>query len=146
LLEKVLVWLGIVCTVLSSASVADKTPAHGIESRRWRIAEYSAEGSSQSSDEQGLISADNSASITFSKGHIHGSAGCGALVGTYSLSGDRLIIQADFVLAGACTGEHWVQNHMILIALKGDLQMEEKDGHILLRDTSGKARVLLVSY
>jgi len=145
LLKKVLVWLGIVCTVFTSVSVADKTSAQGIENRRWRIAQYSGDGS-QSSDEQGLVGADNTASITFAKGHIHGSAGCGALVGTYSLSSDRLIIQADFVLAGACTREHWIQNHMILIALKGDLRMEEKDGHILLRDTSGKARVLLIPY
>jgi heat shock protein HslJ len=125
--------------------VADKTSAHGIEGRRWRIAKYSGDGP-KNSDEQGLLDADNTASITFAKGHINGSAGCGALVGTYSLSGDRLIIQANFVVAGNCTREHWVQNSMILIALKGDLRIEEKDGHILLRDTSGKARVLLVPY
>ena len=139
-----LVWLGIVGTVLSSVSVADKISAHGIESRRWRIAKYG--GGPQNSDEQGLISAENTASITFTKGHIHGSAGCGALVGTDSLSGDRLIIQAALSLAGACTHEQSVQNHLILIAFKGYLQMEEKDGHILLRDTSGRARVLLVPY
>jgi hypothetical protein len=35
---------------------------------------------------------------------------------------------------------------LILTALKGDLRVEEKDGHILLRDTSGKARLLLTPY
>jgi heat shock protein HslJ len=140
-----LVWLGILCIVLSSVSAADKISAHGIESRRWRIAKYHGDGT-QNSDEQGLIAADKTASITFVKGHIHGSAGCGALVGTYSLSGDRLIIQADFVLAGLCTLEASVQNQLILTALKGDLRMEEKNGHILLRDTSGKSRLLLAPY
>jgi heat shock protein HslJ len=145
LFKNVRVWLGIFCIVLSSVSAADKISAHGIESRRWRIAKYRGDGI-QNSDEQGLIAAEKTASITFAKGHIHGSAGCGALVGTYSLSGDRLIIQADFVLAGACTREGSVQNQLILTALKGDLRMEEKDGHILLRDTSGKARLLLAPY
>jgi heat shock protein HslJ len=145
LLKNVLVWLGILCIVHSLVSAAEKISAHGIESRRWRIAKYRGDGT-QNSDEQGLIAAEKTASITFAKGHINGSAGCGALVGTYTLSGDRLIIQADFVLAGACTRESSVQNQLILTALKGDLRIEEKDGHILLRDTSGKARLLLAPY
>jgi heat shock protein HslJ len=145
LLKYAAVWLGIFCTVLSSVSAADKISAHGIENRRWRIAKYRGDGT-QNSDEQGLIAADKTANITFAKGHIDGTAGCGALGGTYSLSGDRLIIRAGFILAGACTREGSVQNQLILTALKGDLQMEEKDGHILLRDTSGKARLLLVPY
>jgi heat shock protein HslJ len=144
LLKNVLVWLGILCIVLSSVSAADKISAHGIEGRRWRLAKY--RDGTQNSDEQGLIAAEKTASITFAKGHIHGSAGCGALVGTYSLSGDRLIIQADFILGGPCTREGSVQNQLILTALKGDLRVEEKDGHILLRDTSGKARLLLAPY
>lgn len=143
--KNVLVWLGIICTVLSSVSAADNISAHGIESRRWHIAKYRGDGS-RNSDEQGLIAADKTASITFAKGHIHGSAGCGALVGTYSLSGDRIIIQADFILAGACTHEGSLQNQLILTAFKGDLRMEEKDDHILLRDRSGKARLLLAPY
>lgn len=145
LLKSVLVWVVIFCAVLSSVSAADKISAHGIESRHWRIAKYRGDGI-QNSDEQGLIAGDKTASITFAKGHINGSAGCGALVGTYSLSGDRLIIHADFILAGACTREGSVQNQLILTALKGDLRMEEKDNHILLCDKSGKARLLLAPY
>jgi heat shock protein HslJ len=145
LLRNVVVWFGIFCTVLSSFSAADKISAHDIESRRWRIAKYRGDGT-QNSDEQGLTAADKTANITFAKGHIDGTAGCGALVGTYSLSGDRLIIQADSILAGACTREGSVQNQLILTALKGNLQIEEKDGHILLRGASGKARLLLVPY
>jgi hypothetical protein len=68
------------------------------------------------------------------------------LFGTYRLSGDRLIAQANFIVAGACTREGSVQNQLILNALKGELLMEEKDGHILLRDASGKARLLLAPY
>jgi len=140
-----LVWLGILCIVLPSVAAADKISALGIESRRWHIAKYRGDGT-QNSDEQGLIAADKTASITLAKGHIDGSAGCGALVGIYSLSGDRLIIQADVVLAGACTHEGSVQNQLILTALKGGLRIEEKDGHILLRDTSGKTRLLLAPF
>jgi heat shock protein HslJ len=145
LLKNVLVWLGILCVVLSSVSAADKISPHGIESRRWRMAKYRGDGT-QNSDEQGLITAEKTTSITFAKGHISGSAGCGALVGTYNLSGDRLIIQADFILAGACARAGSVQNELILTALKGDLRIKEKDGHILLLDTSGKARLLLAPY
>ncbi len=148
MLKNVLVCLGIICafTVLSSTTfAAEKTSAHGIENRRWRIAKYRGDGT-QKSDEQGLIDAAKTAEITFAKGHIHGSPGCGALVGTYSLSGDRLIMQADFVLAGLCPREESVQNQLTLTALKGDLRIEEKDDQILLRDTSRKARVLLVPY
>jgi heat shock protein HslJ len=140
-----LIRFGIFCIVLSSVSAANKISAHGIESRRWRIAKYDGNGT-QNADEQGLIAAEKTASVTFAKGHISGSAGCGALVGTYGLSGDRVIIQADFVLAGLCTREGSVQNQLILTALKGDLWEEEKDDHILLRDTSGKARLLLAPY
>jgi heat shock protein HslJ len=140
-----LICFEIFCAVLSPFSTADKISAHGIERHRWRIVKYHGDGS-QNSDEQGLIPADKTASITFAKGHIRGSAGCGALVGTYSLSGDRLVVQADFILAGACTREGSVQNQLILTALKGDLRIEEKDDHILLRDTSGEARLLLAPY
>jgi heat shock protein HslJ len=145
LLKNMLVWLGILCIVLSSVSAADKLSTHGIESRRWRIAKYRGDRT-QNSDEQGLIATEKTTSITFAKGHIRGSAGCGALVGTYSLSGDRIINQADLVIAGACNREGSIQNQLILTALKGDLLMEEKDSDILLGDTSGKARLLLAPY
>jgi heat shock protein HslJ len=139
--------LGIICAfiVLSSPLAAEQSSAHGIENRRWRIAKYRGDGT-QKSHEQGLIDAAKTAEITFAKGRLHGSPGCGALVGTYRLSGDRLIIQADFVLGGLCPREESVQNQLILTALKGDLRMEEKGGNILLRDTSGKARLLLAPY
>jgi heat shock protein HslJ len=144
-LKNAIVWLGIICALIaiSPTFAAEKTSAHGIENRRWRIAKYRGEGT-QKSDEQGLINATKTAEITFAKGHIDGSAGCGALVGTYSLSGDRLIIRPDFVLLGLCLREEWIQNQLILTALKGDLRIEEKDDDTLLRDTNMKARVLLV--
>jgi len=147
LLKNALICLGITCALAlaSSTFALDKTSSHGIENRRWRIAKYHGDGT-QNRDEQGLIDAMKTAEIKFAKGRIGGSPTCGALVGTYKLSGIQLAIQADFVLAGFCPPEQLAQNHLVLTALKGDLRIEEKDDHILLRDTSGNARVLLVPY
>jgi heat shock protein HslJ len=147
LLKNALICLGITCalTLISSTFALDKTSSHGIENRRWRIAKYRGDGT-QNGDGQGLIDAMKTAEITFAKGRIHGSPTCGGLVGTYKLSGIQLTIQADFVLAGFCPLEQLAQNQLVLTALKGDLRIEEKDDHILLRDTSGNARVLLVPY
>lgn len=122
---------------------ANTTSALGIENYHWRIAKYRGDGT-QKGDEQGLIDATIPAKITLAKGEVSGSAGCGALVGTYTLFGKHLInIKANFALAGLCSYEESVQNQLILTALKGDLRIDEKDDHTFLRDTSGKARVLL---
>jgi heat shock protein HslJ len=147
LLKNVLICLGITCAfaVVSSTLALDKTFTQGVENRRWRIAKYRGNGT-QKGDEQGLIDAAKTAEITFAKGRIQGSPTCGALVGTYRLSGVQLTIQADFILNGFCPPEELVRNQLILTALKGDLRIQEKDDHILLRDASRKARVLLVPY
>jgi heat shock protein HslJ len=68
------------------------------------------------------------------------------LVGTYSFSGEQLTVQADFILSGFCPSEQLAQNQQVLNAFKGDLRLEEKDDHIVLRDKSGQVRVLLVPY
>ena len=70
-----------------------RTSAPGIENRRWRIAKYRGDDT-QKGDEQGLVNAAKTAEITFSKGRIRGSKTCGGLVGTYTLAGDRLTVQA----------------------------------------------------
>ncbi len=143
LLMNVSSYLGIVCVVLSSVAVAEPPPYHGIEAHRWRIAKYLG-GETQDGDDKVLIEATKATNITFTEGRVHGSAGCGGLAGTYRLSGDRLVIQAGLVLAGACTREGSVQNRLILAALNGDLRIEQKDDQILLREKSGKPRLLLV--
>jgi heat shock protein HslJ len=142
---KVLVCVGIIFGFIVPLSnlAANTTSAIGIENHRWRIAKYRSDGT-QKSNEQGLIDTTIPAKITLAKGEVYGSAGCGALVGTYTLFSKRLInIKADFVLAGLCSYEESAQNQLILTALKGDLRIDEKDDYFLLRDTSGKARVLL---
>lgn len=147
MIKKVPICLGITCAfmVVSSTLPLDKTSPQGIENRRWRIAKYRGDGT-QKGDEQGLIDAAKTAEIRFAKGRIHGSPTCGALIGTYGLSGVQLTIQAYFVLAGLCPLEDLAQNQLILTAFRGDLRIEGKDDDILLRDTSGKARVFLVPY
>jgi heat shock protein HslJ len=145
--KNALFYIGVTCAlvVVSSTLPAGETSPLGLENRRWRIAKYRASGSNKG-DEQRLIDAAKTAEITFAKGRIHGSPTCGALVGTYRFSSDQLTVQADFILSGFCPSEQLAQNQQVLNAFKGDLRVEEKDGHIVLRDKSGQVRVLLVPY
>ena len=126
-------------------SPSQRQSPQGIENRRWRIAKYRGDGT-QKGDEEGLIDAAKTAEVTFSKGRIRGSPTCGALVGTYTLSGDQLTVQADVLIAGFCPPDQLAQNELVLNSLKGELRIEEKDDRVLLRDKSGNARVLLVPY
>ena len=117
----------------------------GIENRRWRIAKYRGDGS-QHGDEEGLIDATEPAEITFLHGRVEGSPGCGAWEGTYRVSDDHLTVQAGWLLAGFCYPSGFAQDHLVEDAFKGALRIEEKGGHILLRDEHGNARILLVPY
>ena len=147
MLKNVLIGLGVTCAlaVVSSTLPFAKTVPSGIENRRWRIAKYRGD-STQRGDEQGLIDAAKTAEITFAKGRLRGSPTCGALVGTYTLSGDQLTVQADVLIAGFCPPDQLAQNLLVVNALNGELRIEEKDDHVFLRDKNGKARVLLVPY
>jgi heat shock protein HslJ len=118
---------------------------HGLENRRWHIAEYRSTGNSKG-DQQRLIEAAKTAEVTFAKGHLSGTPTCGALVGTYELSGYQLSVHADFILNGFCSPEQLLQNQEVLSALKGSLRVEEKDDRIALRDRDGQLRLMLVSY
>ena len=146
LLKNAVIYVGVICAlVVSSTVLAGQTSPHGIENRRWRIAKYLANGNNKG-DEKRLIDAAKTAEITFQDGGIEGSPTCGALVGTYRLSGDHLTVQADFILNGFCPPEQLAQNQQILNDFKGDLRVEERDNHITVRDKSGQVRVLLVPY
>ena len=99
----------------------------------------------QQTDKEGLIDA-KFADIIFLNGRVRGSTGCGGWAGTYTLSGDRLVFQADFALFGTCDTEGFAQGPVVVNAFKGELRIEEKDDHILLRDSNGKTHILLVPY
>jgi heat shock protein HslJ len=147
MLKNVLIVLGVTCAlvVLRPPLTLAKTPAQAIENRGWRIAKYRGDGT-QKGDEQGLVDAAKTAEITFSKGRIRGSPTCGGLSGTYTLSGNRLTIHAEFFLAGFCPDDQSAQNKLVLSALTDQLRIEEQGDPVLLRDKDGKARVLLVPY
>ena len=130
---------------LETLSKPVKFSSYGLENRTWRIAKYRGDGPNKG-DEQHLIDAAKTAEITFAQGYIHGSPTCGALVGTYRLSGDELTVRADFELNGFCPSEQLAQDQQVLNAFKGDLRVEEKDDHIVLLDKSGYTRGLLVPY
>lgn len=131
----------------------------GIENHHWRIAKYRGEVPpdfrpppgfppsevTQQTDREGLIDAKH-ADIIFLNGRVLGSTGCGGWAGTYALSGDRLVFQADFALFGTCNKEGFAQGPVVVNAFKGELRIEEKDDHILLRDSNGKTHILLVPY
>lgn len=123
--------------------VLNSLQQQGIENRRWRIAKYRGDGS-QHGDEEGLIDATEPAEITFLHGRVEGSPGCGAWEGTYKVSGDHVTVQAGWVLAGFCYPAGFAQDRLVEDAFKGDLRIEEKGDHILLRDGHGNARILLV--
>ena len=116
----------------------------GIENRWWHIARYQG-NNPRRADEEGLIETKVAAEITFKNGRIEGSAGCGALVGDYTVSGDHLTIHADFVLAGLCL-EGEVQNGLVISALRASVRIEQNDDRVILRDRDGKAQILLIPY
>lgn len=117
----------------------------GIENRRWRIVKYRG-GANQHADEEGMVDATESADITFLHGRVEGSPGCGGWVGTYKVSGDYVTVNAQWELLGLCYPAGFAQDRLVENAFKGDLQIEENQDQILLRDTTHKARILLVPY
>jgi heat shock protein HslJ len=150
-------------------------PKEGIENRRWRIAKYRGYGTqplplpfaptdgfwldlfqrspefalkvAQSGpvDQHGLVNAKR-AEITFLNGRVIGSPGCGGWWGTYKLNGDHLKVEAVLSLFGTCEPEGFAQDYLGENAFKGDLWMTKKGDHIILRDNSGHAHILLVPY
>jgi heat shock protein HslJ len=90
-------------------------------------------------DAEGLIAAKETAEITFLNGRVDGSPGCGGLIGTYSLSGDELTVQAGIVLAGYCPPEDIAQARLVENTFKGD-RVEEKGDQIFLHDKSEAVR------
>jgi len=125
--------------------VLNSLKQEGIENRRWRIAKYRGAGTQQS-DAEGLADATEPAEITFLHGRVQGSPGCGAWEGAYKVSGDRVTVQAGWVLAGFCYPAGFAQDHLVEDAFKGELRIEEKGDQIILRDLTGKARILLAPY
>ena len=122
------------------AVAGDKANAEqGIENHHWRIAKYRGEVPpdfrpppgfppsevTQQTDKEGLIDA-NFADIIFLNGRVRGSTGCGGWAGTYTLSGDRLVFQADFALFGTCDTEGFAQGPVVVNAFKGELKDRRK--------------------
>lgn len=128
-----------------STIVLNAVQQEGIENRRWRIASYRG-NESNSAQKVELIEPEDPASIVLMNGKIYGSPGCGALRGTYRITGDILTSDVGFLLAGLCSSQQFAQNSMVIKALKGDRQIEKKESKILLRDKSGKAQVLLAPF
>ena len=79
-----------------------------LEGRRWRIVSYD-DGAGLVSPEltaqdplaaRGTMMSIPSPSIEFAAGKLRGSPGCGALVGSYTLSGNQLTIMGAGVIVG----------------------------------------------
>jgi heat shock protein HslJ len=117
----------------------------GLENRKWRIAKYRSEGI-YPRDSEGLTDATEDADIVFLNGQVRGSPGCGGWTGTYQLSGNKLRTQAGAFLAGLCSKNGDIQGQMVVKDFNTDLTIEQTGDHVLLRDNSGRARILLVPY
>lgn len=109
----------------------------GIENRKWRIAKYRGYDSPQA-DKDGLIDATEPAWVLFMQGRVNGTPG----TGTYKLSGDELSVDAGSVYTGAFIFTQQIE--AVSKAFNGDLRIEQNGDHILLRDKSGQAQILLV--
>jgi heat shock protein HslJ len=117
----------------------------GIEDRKWRISKYRADNSGQP-DEDGLNDAKVGAWIVFSNGRVDGSPGCGGWTGTYKVSGDELTFQAGWLIAGLCPSEDMDNDSLVQKAFESGIRIEQSSDHILLRDKSGQAQILLVPF
>lgn len=125
--------------------VLDRLRALGLETQHWRIVKYrSAEESA--ADRDGLTIAAEFADVTFLQGRVFGTPGCGGWVGSYSLQGDTLAFNADFMLAGLCRPAETAQGEWVVKAFKGKLRIEDRGNGILLRRSDGRAAVVLVKY
>jgi heat shock protein HslJ len=119
-------------------------PKEGIENRTWRIAKYRGDGK-QPSDENGLVES-GAAFILFMNGRVTGSPGCGGWWGTYKLSGDRLKVDAELALAGTCYPEQFTEDDLAVNAFKSELWITKQDDRIILRESNGRPRIVLVPY
>jgi hypothetical protein len=72
------------------------------------------------------------------QGRVNGTPG----TGTYKLSGDELSVDAGSVYTGAFIFTQQIE--AVSKAFNGDLRIEQNGDHILLRDKSGQAQILLV--
>ena len=112
----------------------------GLEYRFWHIAEYAADGRlSPTVSPQFLV-------VTFVRGTMEGTAGCGALEGAYTLTGDSLSIQAGYVLAGLCFKQSENENRLVLDALNKASRIKEDGIRMLLQDDQGNTNIVLVPY
>lgn len=117
----------------------------GVENQRWRIVEYFG-NKDKTTQNDALIEAKVQADIVLMNGRVFGSPGMGQWVGTYAVSGNILSFDAGFTFAGIPSLEEAKQTRLVVKALRGDRRIEQKDDHILLRDKSGKAQILLVPF
>ena len=66
--------------------------------------------------------------------------------GAYKVSGKQLTVVADVILAGFCPPEEWTESLAVVKAFKGELNIEEVEDQVLLRDKDGRTRVRLVPF
>ena len=114
----------------------------GIENRDWRVTKYRNLKTQQSSNCQ-MLTPTQFTEITFVNGRLDGTLGCGGLVGSYKLSGERMTLNASSFLAGRCDGESDEQDYKALQAFKRSTRIEEQDGHIMLFDSVGEIQMQL---
>jgi heat shock protein HslJ len=110
-----------------------------VENRHWTIASY-FDGKRLTSLR---LDRGASAEIAFIHGVVEGTPGCGALIGSYELRDQKLVINAGVLLRGHCPGGAFEQSKSVTEALNGD-RFVEIAGHLAyLRDDRGSVRIVL---
>lgn len=120
----------------------------GIENRNWEIEAY-FDGHSVVRTRD-TFNRRKASTVTFIHGSLHGSPGCGGLIGSYSAAGRQITIEAGVILAGTCLrrGSHrsvdeWPLNQPVLNALNGVRTVERRGERIILKDSTGAVQVVL---
>jgi hypothetical protein len=128
---------------------AERLRSSGLENRDWIVVEY-FDGRSLVRTERRRFHP-GSWPIVFMHGSLHGSPGCGALVGGYTMIGLRMTIEAGAILTGNCTirDERGVSIDMfragfpLVEALNRVRSIKREDARFLLLDTNGRTQLVL---
>jgi heat shock protein HslJ len=114
--------------------------SQGLEYRYWHIAAYRTDwGVQPTTSGQFQV-------VTFVRGKVEGTAGCGALDGFYTLAGEGLTVKAGSSLAGLCFVQDENENGLVLLALNNASRVKEDGARILLQDDKGETNIVLMPY
>ncbi|MFP4003867.1 MAG: hypothetical protein ACLFV8_08835 [Alphaproteobacteria bacterium] len=126
--------------------VLKRLRATGLEFRKWYISSFFDGASLVSTDSK--FPDELTPYITFINGRIHGSPGCGGLLGlSYVLDGQNLSVSGGvLILRGTCSSGVWESSASVFEALGGDKIVEQDGERILLQNSEGRTQIILTPW